>query len=734
MHIVMSIVVSLWGIHVPVQSSNILHSTGNAKANYNWMITGPSGGYIQSIMTDPADSNKAIAIGYQGWITTDGINWNHLSLKWTVLSSQGVFTGNSRCLIGVRDTLYYSSDGGISFAPIKTTGKVEAISEINSDTVLMVQDSNYNSYLYRTEDGGLNWQIVTPLASSGSISYPIVTYAISNDSVMYLAKSVSSYPDSIYILKSNDRGLSWNIVYADSEPDYHIRDIKVSPYNQDEVFISNGIDSDALLYTPDGFGTMYSYPGVFANDVEFQSQDTILIASQVFGIFKGVRAGASWNFSVIDSLTPCNDLKRSGNIWYAAATTGILKSQDNGNTWLPDESGLHATFNWNAGQITKTIGRTLYFTDAFNMGNAIYKTNDGGVTWQKIYIPKVAVIFGLGIYPQDINTVYVCAAQVELSPPDIYTHNILKSIDGGLTFNAQDSLANPDSYSWRQYIYVSDTNPDIILTAAYDDSLSKWLILRSIDGGYSNTLVNIAEDIYEAFVGKGDTVFFNADSVIYESMNMGQTCDTIFTIPRKTVDAMDYDWTNHILYFSYYDNGSRIFNALYTDSGTVVSDTFQDIGFSGINCGPDGAVYTSEYGYQYQGFSNGLDTCYFMNTDTLDFAIGQIRSSANEVLAFTYGNGVARSTDAVVDVQENAQHSKAGLHFRWDMKSNRLYLSSVREGDIISLYNIEGRVILKKIIKDPKSPIAFTGLKRGVYFAKVASGKTNNICKIVIVK
>ena len=120
-------------------------------------------------------------------------------------------------------------------------------------------------------------------------------------------------------------------------------------------------------------------------------------------------------------------------------------------------------------------------------GDGIYKSDDGGQTWNPIGLSDSRHIAAIRIHPNNPDIIFV-AVQGALYGPS-QERGIYKSIDGGK--------------SWRKVLYINTTtggadicmdpnNPRIVYAALWDHQRTPWNIrsggsgsglFKSVDGG-----------------------------------------------------------------------------------------------------------------------------------------------------------------------------------------------------------------------------------------------------------
>ncbi|MEO5675457.1 MAG: hypothetical protein ABIQ74_12500 [Chitinophagales bacterium] len=246
-------------------------------------------------------------------------------------------------------------------------------------------------------------------------------------------------------------------------------------------------------------------------DIEMDpvNPDIIYVGGASGGIFKSVDGGIAWtaifdgqpSLSIGDIAVSPSDPDivyagtgepncGGGSVTYDGA--GIFKSTDAGATW--NYAGLDSTRN--TGRIVidpKNSDRVFAATmgDLFSNGNnrGIYRTTDGGQSWQQILIINDSTgVIDMAINPQNPDTLYACSW--ERVRRFTYQHyggascGIWRSYDGGDTWN---ELTNglPSTDVGRIGIDISVSNPGVLYSIYADQSGEFKGIYKSSDGGDS---------------------------------------------------------------------------------------------------------------------------------------------------------------------------------------------------------------------------------------------------------
>jgi photosystem II stability/assembly factor-like uncharacterized protein len=173
---------------------------------------------------------------------------------------------------------------------------------------------------------------------------------------------------------------------------------------------------------------------------------------------------------------------RAPATWYvAAASGGVWKTVNAGTTWAPIFEG-QGSFSIGCLAIDPKNPLVVWVGTGENnsqrsvsYGDGVYKSTDGGKSWENVGLKKSEHIGKIVIDPRDSNTVWV-AAQGPLWAPG-GDRGLYKTTDGGKT--------------WKQVLAISENtgvtdvvldprNPDVVYAAAYQRRRHIWTL---IDGG-----------------------------------------------------------------------------------------------------------------------------------------------------------------------------------------------------------------------------------------------------------
>ena len=122
--------------------------------------------------------------------------------------------------------------------------------------------------------------------------------------------------------------------------------------------------------------------------------------------------------------------------------SGIYKSTDGGQNWTKLEKGLPKIIGKSGISVSRANSKIIYVNlEAEGDKSGVYRSEDSGASWKQINKERIAVTrswYYMEVFadPQDENKVYVLNAPV------------LKSIDGGKTFNVLNTPHGDNHHLW----------------------------------------------------------------------------------------------------------------------------------------------------------------------------------------------------------------------------------------------------------------------------------------------
>ena len=309
-------------------------------------------------------------------------------------------------------------------------GRVEAVTGVPDDSFTYYMGA-VGGGVWKTTDAGLTWD---PLWNKGSVSsIGAIAVAYSDPNIVYVGtgeacpRGDATYGNGMY--KSTDAGKTWqHIGLADSR---HIGKILVDPHDPNRVFVA----ALGHVYGPNTErGVFRSMDGGQTWTKVLYKNDTMGAADLVFDPTNTqILYAAMWTVQRTPwSLT-------SGGSPY----DGLYKSTDGGDTWQK----LGGT-GWPQGVLGK-IGvavsaanpnRVYALVEATGEQKGLYRSEDGGQNWQFVngehdLIQRPWYFTHLWADPKNADTIY------------IQDMGVFRSTDAGKTFKRMNSVPHGDNHA-----------------------------------------------------------------------------------------------------------------------------------------------------------------------------------------------------------------------------------------------------------------------------------------------
>ncbi len=292
--------------------------------------------------------------------------------------------------------------------------------------------------LWKTEDMGITWSNISDgFLKTGSVG--AVTVAESDPNVVYVGMGEHAVRGVMThhgdgMYKSTDAGKTWKKIGLDLTQ--HIARVVVDPKDPNIVFVA-------------AQGALYS-------------------SSKQRGIYKSTDGGSTWkNVLFVDEKTGCTDLSMDMNnprILYASMWehgrlpwkvisggkgSGLYKSTDGGNTWEKMTEGLPKEMGKMSISVCRSNSEKVYAlieSDWEKEAGGLYVSDNAGKTWSQVtndhrIIGRAWYYIKLFTDPLNDNTVYVMNAPA------------LRSTDGGKTWS---NLSSP--HGDYHNLWINPTN------------------------------------------------------------------------------------------------------------------------------------------------------------------------------------------------------------------------------------------------------------------------------------
>jgi photosystem II stability/assembly factor-like uncharacterized protein len=292
------------------------------------------------------------------------------------------------------------------------------------------------------------------------------------------------------------------------------------------------------------------------------------------GLYKSTDGGVNWkkvgfeNSERISSIeiNPQNSQEIYvgilGALWSDSDERGVYKTTDGGITW---EKILYTNASTGCADIIMDPNdpTTLYASMwefrrtpwSFSSGgpsSALYKSTDGGASWNKIhngFPPGDLGRIALAVAPSDTKILYSVLETEEDKNKGLY-----KSVDSGASW---EHLNNDFGLTVRPFyfsrIVIDPRNPDVVLKAGLLGSISR-------DGGKTfRNMGNMHADIHDMLfdIKDSDRVYVATDGGLYRSWDGVTTMDMVNDLPLSQFYHISVDDAEpYNVYGGLQDNGS----------------------------------------------------------------------------------------------------------------------------------------------------------------------------------
>ncbi len=371
-----------------------------------------------------------------------------------------------------------------------------------------------NGNIFRTDDSGDNWQMV-----NAGVTVDLSDISFCSDSTGFIVGSFGSY-----ILKTEDGGQTWNLVDFPLTLQYsYTEDIEF--VNDTTGFIvgfeNSGSNLDGKIFkTIDAGETweeVYSDGSMWSGKISFFDENHIIVAYDTWPYAVKVlvteNGGQNWQSVELpgNSLYGGRSVKcyNQNQAMIAGLRGKIYHTSDYGLSWQTRYSSLGVTNIYDVQFLSPTKGFALVNDMQATLQDFLFKTDDGGETWTKLFITP-DFTFGGGLdFSDDLNGFYLGQG---------YEARFYKTTDGG-TFWEFTSVF-PYEIDDIRCLRFYDENAGLV-SANYGE------IYKTSDGGISWEMVfNNNYDIYD-FEYLNENQVLAAGKFLYLSNDAGNTWEAM---------------------------------------------------------------------------------------------------------------------------------------------------------------------------------------------------------------
>lgn len=206
------------------------------------------------------------------------------------------------------------------------------------------------------------------------------------------------------------------------------------------------------------------------------------------------------------------NINYKNTIYIGAASGGVWKSVNGGISWNPifDDQDIQSI---GAISIDPNNANIIYVgtgegnpRNSHNSGKGIYKSLDAGKTWKLIGLENTKTIHRIIVNPQNSNQIFVAAMGSIWGPND--ERGIFKSNDGGATWQ---KVLYTNSTSGCAELVMDETNPNKLIANMYDFQRKPYTyrsggngsgLYISHDGGLNWTKLTNKNGLPEGILGR----------------------------------------------------------------------------------------------------------------------------------------------------------------------------------------------------------------------------------------
>ncbi len=623
--------------------------------------------------------------------------------------------------------IYKSANAGrtwknIGLTNVGTIGKV-SVAKTNSNIIYVAAVGNIyqkstNKGLYKSTDGGVNWNKILYLSDSTSVNDVAVSSADAN--VLYATtwERISRPGVRVYggitsnLFKSTDGGITWTKLFADDANRGKLT-IDIAPTNPNKLYVSVANKNGT-------FNTIYRYDGItftkinngvsgattytwWFGGIKCHPTDENIVYYSDFSLYRTVNGGTSWQFvagsSHVDQhsvcIHPLNIQKvvigNDGGVYTSTNALASITLRNIPNTqvydfdvYKADETFVSAGFQDNSFAHTST--QTLNGWQFYGGGDGV-QVRVNPVTKFETYSSQYG---GLNITTNGIGFSdrfnWKCPIRLDPVNPDvryfgtnkIYKFNPLQNkwtaISGDLT-----NGSGIGSFGTVTTIGVAPTNNSYIYSGSDDGQVyvtknggTTWTNITAGLPVFWTTFIKTDRTNPEiAYVGFSGYRYGFKDAHIYKTTNAGASWTRISNdLPQMPVNDIEIDpLNNNVLYLAtdvgvYFSrNGGAHWLRLGSKMPAVVVSTLN----LGVNTRQ---LYAATYGrsvYKLDVNTGNLPNDNFISAETKK-SIESVSLHPNPARDYTMINLHENNNGAIIHVYNN----KGEIEFSEKMEANTL--------------------------------------------------------------
>ena len=640
--------------------------------------------------------------------------------------------------VGLAGTLIKTTDGGNNWNRVYT-GVWDALNSVYFTDSYTGYIAGEKGRILKTIDAGGHWDSLA--TNTTKTLYSIVFV---NNNIGY------AVGDSGTILKTTNAGTTWQMLTSGTT----YRLLSVS-FIDENTGIVTGINGIALKTTNGGATWQSLLTGTTKalNAVHMLDNNHVFICGNAGLFLKSENGGASFNDTTITTNNNYDIKFINADIGFICGRR-FLKTTDGGLTW--------STYGFSKEALSLSIPASNH-NKVCCVGNygSIYVSANGGTTFSsRLYYTQTYWFVNdfVDMYFTDINTGYIAFDRAT---------DVLKTIDGGITWYSCLGGGLPDVYSYALHFPNKDTGYKVEYNTTYGisqmskttDAGETWYSLFSGWHGIGDYLYDVFFiDGYKGFVvGKNGKIFKTTDGGTHWTLIPSGTTNSLNSIffannstgyiagsggvILKTTDGGN-SWSSltsgtmadlATMYFINPDTGFVGGNnvILKTNDGGntwlilscpvyIKSMRFFDINY-GYIIGNGKLLKTTDGGntwnYVHSETTNYLYDMFFADTLT-GYVIG-----SNMTIMKTTSGGMVNAKPIFL--------SNSSINIYPNPSSDFIIINNDSEHATLQLFDINGKLILTSRLSAKEKIVDISTIKNGLYIAKIISPNNVKTTKII---
>jgi photosystem II stability/assembly factor-like uncharacterized protein len=384
--------------------------------------------------------------------------------------------------------VYKTSDRGATWtkhhfpSPHYSFGRI-AVSPKNSEVlyatgICVTSSTTWTTCMavFKSTTGGRTWSVKTVIPGSSGGQARALAVAPSRPQILYVGGwyTTDRYHDGLF--KSVDGGTTWKEITGaiEEEP----KAIAVDPADFDRVYVG----TDAGVFTSSDGGASWAkaagIPGATALIIDPANRAAIY-AGNGAALYRSTDAGAHWTAlpSTAYGSVACLSLS-SGRMLYGASG-GLYRSGDGGATWTASHAGIRAA-RMEAPAVSDAAPGTLY---GIVPSQGLMKSSDDGATWSKLPdFKRSRGVTRIVLHPTNPKIMYSLGTGPFVPPavgagplPSVY-----RTVDGGSTWERVLTAKVSD-------LEMSRTHPSRVFAGGLFrrplSTFEEMCVFRTLNGG-----------------------------------------------------------------------------------------------------------------------------------------------------------------------------------------------------------------------------------------------------------